>query len=47
MTGEHLVAILAGIVDAAALHFDGDNVRGTAVVLAASLRVEIAAAHEW
>lgn len=35
------VAIFAGVVNAAALHFDGDDIECAAVVPAAGLRVEI------
>jgi hypothetical protein len=45
--GERSVAIFAGIVDATALHFDGDNVRGSVIVLAPSLRIKIDATNFW
>jgi hypothetical protein len=41
MSGEGVVAILAGEVDAAAFHFDGDDVERRVVVEAAGLRVEV------
>jgi hypothetical protein len=41
------VAILAGVVDPAAFHLDGDNVRRRVVVLATRLRVEADSAHTW
>ena len=34
MIGEHLVAILAGIVKAATFHLDGDDVSRPAIMLA-------------
>jgi hypothetical protein len=37
------VAIFAGIVDAAAFHFDGDDVGGAMVVEAAGLGIEVEA----
>ena len=44
MAGDGDVAILAGVVDAAALHLDGDNVGGAVVVGATSLGIEVQAA---
>jgi hypothetical protein len=41
MAGERDVAVLAGVVRAAALHFDGDNVRRRMVVHATRLRIEM------
>jgi hypothetical protein len=41
VVGEGDVAVFAGVVDAAALHFDGDDVERGMVVKAASLRIEI------
>jgi len=41
------VAILAGVVDAAALHLDGDDVGGAVVVEAAGLRIEVQSADFW
>lgn len=43
MTREGDVAVLAGVKEAAAFHFDGDDVERGAVVKAASLRVEVEA----
>jgi len=45
MTGEGLVAILAGVVHAAALHLNRDDVGGPVIMLAARLRVEIDATN--
>ena len=45
MIGESFVTILASVVDATTFHLDGDDVRGTVIVLAARLRVKIDAAH--
>jgi len=47
MTGERDVAVLAGVVHAAALHFDGDNVGGRMVVQATRLRIELQPADVW
>ena len=47
MTGERDVAVLTGVVRAAALHFDGDNVRRRMVVQATRLRIEIQSADVW
>ena len=47
MAGEGDVAILAGVVEAAALHFDGDNVGGAVVMEAARLGIEPKAADLW
>ena len=41
MIGERDMAVFAGIVDCAALHFDGDDVRLRMVVHATRLRIEI------
>jgi len=41
MTGEGNMAILAGVVEAAALHLDGDDVSEVVVVEAAGLRIEV------
>lgn len=38
--GQRVVAVLAGIVDAATLHFDRDDVQRTVIVNTARLRVE-------
>src|ERR1700733_15375168 len=45
MARELLVAILAGIVSAATLQLDGDNVVRSVIVLATGLRIEIEAAY--
>jgi hypothetical protein len=45
MSGERGVTVFTGVVNAAALHFYGDNVERTLIVAAASLRVEINSAH--
>jgi hypothetical protein len=47
MSGEGIVAILAGIVNAATFHLDGEDVRGTVIMLAAGLRVEMDATYVW
>lgn len=44
MIGQGFVAVLAGVVDAAALHPDGHDVEPCVVVSAAGLRVEVDAA---
>ncbi len=41
------MTVLAGIVDATALHSDGDDVSGSVVVLATGLRIEIDPANFW
>lgn len=41
---EGVVAVFAGVVGGAAIHFDGDDVGGTVVVKAAGLGVEVEAA---
>ena len=43
MVGESVVAVFAGVEEAAAFHFDGDDVERGVVVEAAGLRVEIQA----
>jgi hypothetical protein len=43
--GERGMAILAGVVHAAALQLDGNDVIGSAIVLATSLRVKICTTH--
>jgi len=45
MIGQCVVALLAGIVDAAALHLDGDDVELGPIVSAARLRVQIDSAN--
>ena len=45
MIGEHLVAILAGIVKAATFHLDGDDVGSGVVMEAAGLRIEVEAVN--
>ena len=45
MIGERIVALFAGVVGIAALHFDGDDVDWLVVVRAAGLSVEINSAH--
>jgi hypothetical protein len=45
MIGKQRVTVLAGIVDTATLHPDGNYVIGPAVVLASSLRVKICTTH--
>jgi hypothetical protein len=50
MGGEGLVAVFAGVVDAAAFHFDGDDVERGVVMEAAGLGIELEAADfgdEW
>ena len=42
---KRLVAILARVIHAAALHLDRDNVRRPVVMLAACLRIQLDAAH--
>ncbi len=44
MAGEGGVALDAGVIKAAALHADGDDVGGAAIVFAAGLWIEIQAA---
>src|ERR1700678_37646 len=41
------MAILACIIDPAALHFDGNNVGGTAIVFATGLPVDVDTTHIW
>jgi|SRR5215472_8265904 len=41
------VAILAGVVEAAAPHLDGDDVGGAVVVEAAGLGIEVQSADFW
>lgn len=41
------VAIFAGVVNAAAFHFDGDDVDGLVEVCATSLGIDIDPAHLW
>ena len=41
MARERIVAVLAGVVDAAAFHFDGNDVERGVVVEAAGLGVEV------
>lgn len=43
--GERGVAILTRVVDLATLHLDRDDVEGSAIVLATSLRIEIYSTH--
>ena len=47
MTCERDMAVFAGIVGRAALHFDGDDVRVHMVVHAARLRIEIQSTDLW
>ena len=47
MIGERVMTILAGIVNATALHLDRDDVSGSVIVLATGLRIEIDAANFW
>ena len=47
MTGERCVAILAGVIDPAALHLDGNDVGGAGPMSATGLGIEIDAAHFW
>ena len=47
MPCERRVAILAGIVNSAALHFDGNDVSRAAVVLATRLGIELNPADFW
>lgn len=44
---ECVMAVLACIVNATALHFDGDDVGGAMPVLAARLRIDIDALRGW
>ena len=41
MASQGLVTFLAGVVDAAALHLDGDHIESGPVVSAAGLRIQI------
>ena len=45
MTGELAVAVFARVVDATALHLDGNDVSGSTIVFTAGLRIEIDATH--
>ncbi len=47
MTCERDMAVFAGIVGGAALHFDGDDVRLLMVVQATRLRIEIQSTDLW
>lgn len=47
MVGEGVVAVFAGVEEAAAFHFDGDDVEGGVVVEAAGLRIEMEAVDFW
>jgi len=47
VTGERCVAIMAGVIDRAAFHLDGDDVGGAAPMSATGLRIEIDATHLW
>ena len=46
MIHERDVAVFASVVDAAALHLDGDDVGGGVVMEAAGLRIEVEAVNE-
>jgi hypothetical protein len=45
VSGQLDVTVFAGVVNAAALRFDGDNIEHAAVMAAAGLRVEINSAY--
>lgn len=45
MSRERFMAILARVIHAAALHLDRDNVRRSAVMPAARLRIQLDATH--
>lgn len=45
MVSQSLVALLAGVVDAAAFHLDRDNVENGSIVSAARLRIQIDSAN--
>jgi len=47
MPGEGNMAILAGVIEAAAPHLDGDDVGGAVVVEAAGLGIEVQSADVW
>ena len=47
MPGQRNVAILAGVIESAALHLDGDDVGGAVVVEAAGLGIEVQSADFW
>jgi hypothetical protein len=47
MARERDMAVFAGIVGGAALHFDGDDVRLRMVVQATRLRIEIQSTNLW
>lgn len=47
VVGEGVVAVLAGVEEATAFHFDSDDVEGRVVVEAAGLRIEMKAADFW
>jgi hypothetical protein len=45
--GERVVAVFAGVEEAAALHFDGDDIERGMVVKAAGLWIEMEAVDVW
>lgn len=47
MAGKSNVAVLAGVVETATFHLDGDDIRGAVVVEAAALWIEVEAANFW
>jgi hypothetical protein len=47
VTGQRGVAIFAGIVNPATLHLDRNNVSGSAIMLATSLRIKMDAPNFW
>ena len=48
VAGKRFVAVFAGVIFAATLHLDGDDVGGAVIMVAARLRIEIDAAHiKW
>ena len=47
MAGERDVAVFAGVVDTAAFHFDGDDVRRLMVVQTTRLRIQMQSSDRW
>ncbi|MGB8475156.1 MAG: hypothetical protein WCE61_13815 [Candidatus Acidiferrum sp.] len=47
MVGKGVVAVFAGVIEAAAFHFDGDDVERRVVMEAAGLWIEIQAVDFW
>lgn len=47
MAGKRDVAVFAGVVDPAAFHFDGDDVRRFMVVQTTRLRIQMQSGNRW